>query len=261
MKKKEKQLRFTIEERIVLHLIDFSKFQKEIEAPLDITQQGIASAVGIHRKHLPRSLRALRDKGFITEKPCHVPGKPQRIKAYFLTSKGEDYAWKLKNHLFNTVITIREKNGVTRITTLGEVQEINGQTYRLAEILSLISPEGFFDVDQVEQKTKQKLQQKVGSRLVIYKKALAQAWKDGKMTRDERQLLQILRGSLNITETEHMKLEEELLNEVEKTGDLKIKEVYKVALEQALMDQKISDDERAILERIRNRFNIKDEEY
>ena len=61
-----------------------------------------------------------------------------------------------------------------------------------------------------------------------------------------------------MTEKEHLVLEEEILRNVEGSGDRQAIEVYKVAMEQALEDGKITEDERAILEKIKKRFNIKE---
>src|SRR3989304_2581131 len=39
--------RLTVKERIQLHLIDCSRFSEDYEAPAEVTQEGIARAVGI----------------------------------------------------------------------------------------------------------------------------------------------------------------------------------------------------------------------
>ncbi|MEA2053847.1 MAG: hypothetical protein U9O96_01830 [Candidatus Thermoplasmatota archaeon] len=94
--------------------------------------------------------------------------------------------------------------------------------------------------------------------LAVYKKTLAQVWNDGKMTVDEKELLHNLRKHLNVTEKERLLFEEEILKNTERDADGQVMEVYKVALEQALADGKITKDERVILEKIKKRFNIKD---
>ena len=39
--------RLTVQERILLHLNEFSKYIEQIEVPFDLTQEGIAEAVGV----------------------------------------------------------------------------------------------------------------------------------------------------------------------------------------------------------------------
>jgi hypothetical protein len=86
---------------------------------------------------------------------------------------------------------------------------------------------------------------------------LIQAWQDGKMTSDERDLLRNLRLSLGISEKKHVQLEEEILENIASTANSKALEVYNIALQQALADKRISKDERAILEKIKKHLNIK----
>jgi tellurite resistance protein len=80
------------------------------------------------------------------------------------------------------------------------------------------------------------------------------------MSSDERDILHILRDCLNVSNKEHLALEEEILDNAEKSADGQAKEVYQVALAQALEDGKITEDERAILEKIKKRFKIKDDD-
>ena len=125
--------------------------------------------------------------------------------------------------------------------------------------MSFISDDGTVDVSVLKQKKEMRTTKPLRDVLVIYKNALAQAWKDGKMTHDERELLRNLRESLCITEKEHLALEEEIFKDARETEDQQALAVYRVALEQALSDEKISRDERAILEKIRVRFNIQED--
>ena len=253
------RFRFTIEDRILLHLLDFVKWRNEVEVPSNITQQGISRAVGIKKKHVPRSLRAMIEKDLISERTTHVKGKTQRMKTYFLTVKGEEKARRLRNHVKD--IKIRVSDGSTDIKKMAikDLGDLLKETYSLAEVLSHISSEGIFNIEKVKEMREEEKKEVKRNDLEIYKQALTQVWKDGRMTSDERDILHILRDCLNVSEKEHLKLEEEILEGVERSSDKHAIEVYKVALEQALEDGKITKDERAILEKIRKRFNIREE--
>ena len=249
-------IRFTIEERILLHLLEYTTHRQKIEVPPSVTQEGISTTIRIHRKHLPRSLKSMQEKNLITEKTAHVQGKPQRMKTYHLTLNGEAKAQELKDNITNLTIHLRDTQGNLKETTIKDIQNIAKGLHSLAELLSCITEEGIIDLTQTiqpPQKGKQK-----DDRMTIYKKALEQAWKDGKMTRSERDLLINLRQSLHISEKQHLQLEEEILKTIKATVSSEAMEVYKIALQQALEDNRISPDERAILEKIRKHFHIKD---
>ena len=107
--------------------------------------------------------------------------------------------------------------------------------------------------------TSQKNEKKeISDRLKIYKKALEQAWDDGKITKSEHDLLLNLRNSLNISEKEHLKIEKQILKNPNHKSSSEALKIYKIALEQALADNKISADEKAILDKIKEEFSIKD---
>jgi hypothetical protein len=258
MNKGKNRYKFTIEDRILLHLLDFVKLREDIEVPLNITQLGISKGVGIKKKHVPRSLKALIEKDLLFEKTAHVTGKSQRMKTYFLTLTGEEEARRLRNFVRN--LTIKVKVGIKDIKEMEikDLGELLKETYTLAQVISYISNEGVFDVAKVKDAREEVQSKAKRDDLAIYKETLTQVWKDGRMTSDERDILHILRDCLNVSEQEHLVLEEEILEKAEKSTDGQAKEIYQVALEQALEDGKITDDERAILEKIKNRFNIKD---
>ncbi len=249
---------FTIEERILIHLLDFVKLRDEIEVPPSLTQQGISKGVGIKKKHVPRALKAMIENDFIEERTAHVIGKTQRMKTYFLTLKGEKKARELKNYVKGIIIKVMDGTTDIKKMPIKDLGELLKGSFSLSEILSYISPEGIFNIEKVKEAREVGKKDAKRDDLEIYQKALAQVWKDGRMTSDERDLLRILRDCLNVNEKEHLALEEDILKKIEKSADRHVKEVYKVAMEQALADGKITEDERAILEKIKKRFNLKD---
>ena len=260
MSEAPQNLHFTIEDRILLHLLDYVKMREEVQVPANITQQGISDGVHIKKKHVPRSLKAMKDKGLVTERTAHVAGKSQRMKTYFLSRDGEERARRLRHHIKG--ISIKVKDGTRNIKEV-EVKDLGTLfegTLSLAEVVSYISPDRIFDVEKVRHEREEEPKETKRDDVAIYRKALAQAWKDGRVSTDEKEMLLILRECLNVSYKEHLVLEEQILENVAKTAHKKVIEVYKVALEQALEDGKITDDERAILEKIRKRFNIREEE-
>jgi hypothetical protein len=141
-------IRFTVEERILLHLLDFTKFKNKIEAPLTITQQGISQSIKVERKHLPRSLKAMHEKKLIVERKIHVSNKPQRMKTYHLTLNGEGKASELKEGIMDIIIKIKDEKGRIKEKTIRDVEKIVQGLYTLAEVLSCVQAESVFNLNQ-----------------------------------------------------------------------------------------------------------------
>ncbi len=55
----------------------------------DITQEGIAEALGIGRKNIPRLIKPLIEEGYVKERKARVNGYTYTKKVYTLTWKGE----------------------------------------------------------------------------------------------------------------------------------------------------------------------------
>lgn len=90
---------------------------------------------------------------------------------------------------------------------------------------------------------------------IAYRKALEMAWLDGVITFDEAKILDTLREYLHISDEEHWQLENEVKAIAKDPG---INE-YKMALEQVWMDGLLTDMEKAMLKKLRDKYNITDE--
>ena len=77
-----------MQERILLHLLDYSDYKDSIEVPFALSQMGIANAVAIARSNVPRAIAGLKDQGILVERQAHVKGVSRKRKAYFLTDTG-----------------------------------------------------------------------------------------------------------------------------------------------------------------------------
>ena len=86
--------------------------------------------------------------------------------------------------------------------------------------------------------------------LQTYKHALRQAWIDGKLTPDERAILESLRTSLQVTEDEHRSLEPEALLEA-----------YTAAVREVWSDGSTTNEEMDHLEQLRKELNISAEQH
>jgi len=87
----------TVGERIILHLGQYSKYLDSFDVPLDISQDGIASALRISRAHAAIELKKLKDSGEVVERLSHIKRGKTKRKVYFLSQTGEDRAVKIKD--------------------------------------------------------------------------------------------------------------------------------------------------------------------
>ncbi len=111
--------RLTVRDRIVVHLADFTSVEREAQAAPDVTQEGLARAVGIQQRHVPQYVRPLMAQGLVAERIGHVRGARQRKKAYSLTSDGRSEAARLRGNLQAKVVEVETEDGL-RTMSLGE---------------------------------------------------------------------------------------------------------------------------------------------
>ena len=90
----------TVQERVLLHLHDRRMVDDAWDAPIELSQSGVSNAVGVHRRHLPRTMRNLEDSGMIYIELRHVANIKRKVQVYSLTSKGQ----KMASDLLETVL-------------------------------------------------------------------------------------------------------------------------------------------------------------
>lgn len=93
--------RVTIRQRVLLHLLRFSfdGDENRLSVPFDVTQDGIATVVGITRAHVSLVLRKELEKGNIRTWSAHTAGNHSKRLAYSLTLMGRQEASNLKKQL------------------------------------------------------------------------------------------------------------------------------------------------------------------
>ena len=72
-----------VQERILLHLLDYSDYKNSVEVPFALSQMGIANAVAIARSNVPRAIAGLKDQGLLIERQAHVKGVSARERHIF----------------------------------------------------------------------------------------------------------------------------------------------------------------------------------
>lgn len=127
----------TAKERIMLHLKDYWKYEKEVECPYEMTQSGMSEATSLTLSHIPRNLKKLKEEELVREGKAYVKGKSRRYKVYFPTSKGLKYARSILDELGKLKVTWDGKE-----TDIRSMIEKAREKTALDVLLSLMGEEG-----------------------------------------------------------------------------------------------------------------------
>ena len=233
----------TTEERMLLHLFDHNLPEGAWEAPAALTQAGISAAVHVQRKHVPRTLKRLEQRGDLTTDKRHVPGAKQRRQVYGLTSNGRSIARELREKILSqyvikngekTLLSELRKGGQATLDLLSFIDE--GMTFHENPVVSPVSnPEGVASLDA-----------QAGENLI--RRLFARAWEDGKITKDEQYLLSEVVEFLGMHPERVRRLSDEARKEQKAPPP---EEIYLDMLRQAMVDGELVDDEIALLETVR----------
>jgi hypothetical protein len=245
----------TASERILIHLLDYLKQDRQVEAPIEVTQEGIALITCIQRKHIPRSLKKLLQNDLISEKRSHVTGKRQMMKTYSLTSDGRCEAIRIKNILSDQKVPVI-MNGKKITKTISEIYDFHSGIYSYSCIISQVIKHSFFNETNILRQKIKKEKNRILSPEFVYREALEEAWKDGVLTVDERNILKKLRDTLHISRESHNKIQQRILQSKKYSSSEIYRQVYDIVLNEVLKDNKISEDEQAILKKLQKYFNI-----
>lgn len=142
----------TVKERILIHLQPYFQYRTEDQVPYELSQPGIADAVGVSRPHLSQEIRKVikADTGLIEEEIKRVKGLKRKRKVYFLTTKGVREAKVLLNRFKDKEITVLTSKGKKKVK-LGEIdQHIRGENPLLTAI-SRVDEEGTLDLSKEEE--------------------------------------------------------------------------------------------------------------
>ena len=101
----------TVEEAILLHLLDYSRYGSDDTVPMELAQAGISRSLGVRRSHVSISLDTAKTREFVEEHLARVKGENRRRKCYFLTDSGKELARTLKKKVGSTIISAKLPDG------------------------------------------------------------------------------------------------------------------------------------------------------
>lgn len=135
-----------VQEKILLHLLDYSDYKSSVEVPFSLSQMGIANAVAIARSNVPRAIAGLKDQGLLIERQAHVKGVSRKRKAYFLTDSGMNVAEETWNELRSFPLRCILEDGQISNTNLGEINTILPFSMRSVDIIRYLDENCILDV-------------------------------------------------------------------------------------------------------------------
>jgi DNA-binding MarR family transcriptional regulator len=236
----------TVEQRVLIHLFENPKNRSQWEGSKEQTQAGISVAIGIARKHLPRTLKSLMAQELIEVETRHVAGAKQRCRIYFLTIRGKSAAEPMRKN-----ISMREITTEQGPTTIGALA---GHTIPYLQVLSHLDSSNHYDPTMHDSV----LEDEVPS-VELYRKVLHRAWNDGQITEDERGMLDDITLHLGLEPDVVEQVESEVSGERVDSREQQMGTFLEV-LEVAWQDGFISDDEQAMLDSLARNLGI-DQEY
>lgn len=149
----------SVEKRILLHLLNYSRIKREFNVPITLTRNGVAEAVGTNRNYIPRPLKKLKAKGYIKEYLGRVKDGKKKQKYYLVTDMGKKYAKKFKEKLSNQEIILKHQNGLKETIRIEDVRtqlkslDIN-LTITELDLYKAISKESILDIEQFKRQKK-----------------------------------------------------------------------------------------------------------
>jgi hypothetical protein len=103
----------TVREKILAHLAGYAAYEKHHQVPVQVSQRGIAEAVGIKQKHFSQYIRPMIAQGLVSERSSFTIRGKQHQKVYFLTSRGKSEA----NWMMNGFPESQRRSSIMRSNT------------------------------------------------------------------------------------------------------------------------------------------------
>jgi predicted transcriptional regulator len=114
--------RLTVRDRILVHLAGFAFNKPDHQVPPQVSQEGIAEAVGIKQRHISQYVQPMITEGLVLERSSYVRGGRQHQKVYFLTDQGRKEADWMQNNPSRNMSDSQPKHTRLRFPTRKEMR-------------------------------------------------------------------------------------------------------------------------------------------
>ena len=222
----------TVQERVLLHLHDRTMVENAWDAPIEHSQSGVSNAVGVHRRHLPRTMRRLEDSRLINIELRHVRNIKRKVQVYSLTDKGQEMASDLLADIL--IWEVETDNGRVPLSSIYT---------RSSDVLEYLYP------------TSSMYESPSVGRLAELVKV---AFEDGILTTAEERLLETAAQELHVDRDTLERIKQRISNNKDNGVESRL---IKTALMTALADGYIDKNEEKILRRLAVESGIDHEAY
>ena len=239
----------TAEERLLIHLLSNPLPERAWDVQKDLTQAGISDSTYIQRKHVPRTIKLAIKRDLVDDTTRHVIGGKQRRKVYFLTTEGFRVAEKLKTRLISMTIN---KDG----EHLSLEDLVAGQ--KILHILSHIDEQCKWNVEPLC-KPIPTIEKNVAAEQ-IFTAVMGEAWRDGKISEDEKSLITTLSKVLNFPSDDL----ERISKEAEKSNNQGVNEAHTIYLDiiiETLSDGRLPKKDVPLLSNLRSTLGLSDSKH
>jgi DNA-binding MarR family transcriptional regulator len=160
------KVRVTVKEKILIHLLGYSKYKDKFEVPQHVSQDGMAKSVGVRRSHIASALKDLRERELVEETKARFEGQERRKNAYFLTFEGQAEAQRIKEALLEKKVVFISEDESELELAISELKEHISIKCVFLEILDHISDDGIFDVRTLKKEEEEKEEEEVEKRVM-----------------------------------------------------------------------------------------------
>lgn len=141
--------KLTVKEKILIHLREHGRKETGGDVVFDITQEGIAEGVNIRLNHVPRAVKELIKKNYVSERTAHVRGTDRKRKAYFLTDEGLVKAQSIRSRVEESVVNFVDEKGKSgRMRISDVVKRFHGEL-ALMDVVLAVSQDGLLDAENI----------------------------------------------------------------------------------------------------------------
>jgi tetratricopeptide (TPR) repeat protein/DNA-binding MarR family transcriptional regulator len=142
-------------DRILFHLLNYHGSHR-YEVPIELTQDGIAQAVGTEQSYISRSIKKLVSNGYVQSSTGRAKQGKKKQRYYLLTYQGKKQANELKKEISNLTITLKRADGKSEMMPLKNIMsflEKNEICSGISElnICRIISKDATLDIDQLKE--------------------------------------------------------------------------------------------------------------
>ncbi len=146
--------KFTVNERVLLHLKESGSSSHAVDVPAPMTQAGIATAIGIRVNHVSRAVKSLQKKGFVREATARVKGEIKRKKIYLITEDGMAVANKVFNRVASTIVSIRDARQRIRDIPASDARGLMPPPRTYTIMINNLNDQGVLDIYKAKAKVK-----------------------------------------------------------------------------------------------------------